>query len=674
MQRFQPVQADDPVKLRQYTIQVVYDIVASVIDMAGIQANAQRSFSHRIHNGLQFLKPATDLAAFSGHGLQQHSDLAILCQCLLQGGRNTFHTGIHTLSHMAARVEIIEIPRQGIHPSQIIAQNLCRKSPGIRVCCAQIHGVCAVSNQRAKAFFLKHSSGPGRICRVNVFCLTAPGIAGKKGKGIRSKGQGRFNRGTVTAGGRKMTSEIRHGKHLFFSDIIPHFIAHCNSPHFLTHSRETCYNFFIFVGGGIPVKQAAPFPVTENNFPQCWTYIDKLRRKSRIMSLIARFGGFWTNLFFLFALLFAANGLIYSHFQGSYHRFLESLPLFSQVWTAVTSVVLRPGDSLTAEIIKLLLAVYGSSILLFVVLALLVALLYHPRSGNVPEDSFETGTSLLAKAAQEAWSKSYQTNISTSIFSMLLIIAAGFILLIAYTIFHGDAQEVEAMLSVFPTGNYETNCAIYTLIGYFICHIFSTVLFWLTRFIYRYQFPYDFMAQAETAALFAQEETEQLTPEEITSRRQERAATIREDAIALEKEVAYQKAKKMFHEAALLGDIPAMEHYARHCILSHLDSSARYWLERCIATGEASADAARMLRRLKLKLNHRVQYLRPDASPLTKKQIILRRVKTVFTVLWRIFVFLLLASIIALILMLIKHDFDPAFLKDLPEFLSRLLP
>lgn len=422
------------------------------------------------------------------------------------------------------------------------------------------------------------------------------------------------------------------------------------------------------------MKQAAPFPVTEANFPQCWTYIDKLRRKSRLMSLIARFGGFWTNLFFLFALLFAANGLIYSHFQGSYHRFLESLPLFSQVWTEVTSVILRPGDSLTAEIIKLLLAVYGSSILLFVALALVVALLYHPRSRKIPEDSFENGTSLLAKAAQEAWSKSYQTNISTSIFSMLLIIAAAFILLFAYTVFLGEAKEVEAMLSVFPTSSYETNCAIYTLIGYFVCHIFSAVLFQLTRFIYRYQFPYDFMAQAETAALFAQEETKHLTPEEITSHRQERVAAIREDAIGLEKEAAYQKSKKMFREAALLGDVPAMEHYARHCILAHQDSSARYWLERCIATGEASADAALMLRRLKLKLNHRVQYLRPDAAPLTKKQIMLRRVKTALTVLWRIFVFLVLASIIALILLLIKHDFDPAFLNDLPGLLSRFLP
>ena len=31
------------------------------------------------------------------------------------------------------------------------------------------------------------------------------------------------------------------------------------------------------------MKQAVPFPVTEENFSQCWDHMDRLRRKARRM-------------------------------------------------------------------------------------------------------------------------------------------------------------------------------------------------------------------------------------------------------------------------------------------------------------------------------------------------------------------------------------------------------
>lgn len=412
--------------------------------------------------------------------------------------------------------------------------------------------------------------------------------------------------------------------------------------------------------------------ITPENFDSCWQFIDRLRRKSRRMNAIARIGGFFANLFFLFSLLFLANGILYNHFHGYYHAFLDSLPVFPQLWAYITQLFLNPGDGLTAEIGKLLPAAYGLSMLLFLALALLIALLYHPRRRQVPAGTYAEQTQLLSKAAQEAWTKSYQTKISTSMASALLVIVAAFILLFAYTIFREDANEVEAMLSIFPTHDYETNCVIYTLTAYFACHIFSTVLFLLTRFIYRYQFPYDFMVQAEAAALFAQEETEGLTPEEITARRRERAATICEDAIDLEREAAYQKAKKMLHEAALLGDIPAMEHYARHCILSHLNDSAMYWLKKCIATGEASKEAEKMLLRLRLHLNHRVAYLRPEAAPLTKKQKILRILRITITVIWHALILALVLAVIVFAVLLANNNFDLSIFQDLPGAFSQL--
>lgn len=412
------------------------------------------------------------------------------------------------------------------------------------------------------------------------------------------------------------------------------------------------------------MKQPAMPPITPENFDACWAITDRLRRKARRMCAIARIGGFLTNLFLLFALLFISVGLIADHVRGSFRMFMTSLPLFPDLWDTITELVLKPGDSLTAQAGKLVLCAYGSSILLFIGLALVIALLYHPRSKPVPQGTYAEQTALLCKAAQEAWARSFRTKIGTSIASTLLMIVAAFVLLFSYTVYLQDANAIASLLSKFPTPDLSTNCMIYVLIGYLISSFFSTILLVLTRFIYRYQYPFDFMAQAEAAVLFSREESDRLTPEEISSRRSEHSAALRDEALDLEKEAAYPKAKNMLHDAALLGDIPAMEHYGRHCLLSHLDESARYWLGRAVASGEAGSDTAKMLRRLQLRLHHKASYLRPDATPLTKGQRVLRTLKIIFTMLLRILVLLLFISAVAVCFLLLTDRMDISALTD----------
>jgi hypothetical protein len=412
------------------------------------------------------------------------------------------------------------------------------------------------------------------------------------------------------------------------------------------------------------MKQPAMLPITPEDFDTCWALTDRLRRKARRMCAIARIGGFWANLLLLFVLLFISVGLICDHARGSFRVFVTSLPLFPDFWEIITGFVLKPGDSLTAQAVKLVLCAYGSSILLFVGIALVITILYHPRRRPIPEGTYAARTELLCKAAQEAWARSFRTKISTSVTSTILVIVAAFVLLFSYTIYMQDPNAITSLLSLFPTPDFSTNCLIYVLIAYLISNFFSTILLVLTRFIYRYQYPFDFMVQAEAAVLFAREESDGLTPEEVSSRRSERSAAIRDEALELEKEAAYQKAKKMLHEAALLGDIPAMEHYGRHCLLSHLDESARYWLRKALASGEAGRDTAKMLRRLQLRLHHKVSYLRPEAAPLTKGQRVLRAIKTIFTVLIRIFALLLFISAVAVCFLLLTDRMDISVLTD----------
>ena len=389
------------------------------------------------------------------------------------------------------------------------------------------------------------------------------------------------------------------------------------------------------------------------------------------MCAIARIGGFFSNFLLLFALVVAANALIWLNFQGSYPDFLSIVPGFLKLMELLFLYVLKPGDSVQIQALKLVAVVYAATILVFILLSLLVRLFYHPLKRQLPEGAYTDQTAALAAAAREARDYAYRTRLSPSMASIMIIIFSIVILFLAYIIYVDDPEMIKAVLRIFPTQDEYVNCSLYALALYLPCGISSWLLLTLTRWIYRYDFPHDLLAQAESAVLFAQEETEGLTPEEIVAQRKERAASLRDEAIELEKELGHQKAMKMLHEAALLGDIPAMEHYGRHCILTHLDDSARYWLRKALDSGEAGKDTRKMLLRLQLHLNHNVSYLRPDAAPLTKWQQVLRTLKIIFTVLLRILVLLLFIAGAAILVLLLTDRLDISVLTGaLTELLS----
>lgn len=198
---------------------------------------------------------------------------------------------------------------------------------------------------------------------------------------------------------------------------------------------------------------------------------------------------------------------------------------------------------------------------------------------------------------------------------MVFTIVCGLALFFAYALYLKNPNKVVSLLRSFPTDNETTNALLYVLAAYFAIDWLTAPLLWVTRIFYRFDFPYDLVVQAEAAALIAGDGLTDLSPEALA----EKAAVLREEALELEKQNGYHPAKEKLHQAALLDDVSAMEHYARHCLLLHMNDSARYWLNKCAASENASQEALRMRRRMQLRMRHDVEYLRPEGN-LTRKQ------------------------------------------------------
>lgn len=420
------------------------------------------------------------------------------------------------------------------------------------------------------------------------------------------------------------------------------------------------------------MKSRHPFPVTPENFTQCWQYVDKHYRIARRQSLIAKIGSFLVNLFFLLLIVLMGCGLIHDRFPGSFSQFLETT-FFFPIWQKIASALLTPGADLQSDIVKLLSAAYLASFLLFALIAALIWLLYHPFKKKLPEGAYEENTILLAQQAQKCRDYSYKTKLSTSIVATVLTILAAFMLFFAYAVYLNDAQAITELLTKFPFQDVTTNCLLYVMLLYLCSSIISEVLLFITRPIYRCVFSYDLVVQAQRSAFLSHNNADSLTQEELDIQNKEIAVKLREDAIALEKEAAYAKAKSMFQEAAVRGDVIAMEHYARHCLLSRMNDSARYWLKKCVQQEGASRQAKRMLLRMRLGLRHNCRYLQPDEAPPTLGQKIKNIIFTAIKIIWHVFMIGVFIAAILIVAVLFKGSTDPELYANLPPSLVQLL-
>lgn len=407
------------------------------------------------------------------------------------------------------------------------------------------------------------------------------------------------------------------------------------------------------------MKSNASFPITEENFRQYWDFVDSCRCKARRKSAVARIGGYLTMQFFLLLLVFLANGLICHRLQGSYCSFLKTLPGFLPLWEAVSDFLLKSGEAFAVDVIRLAVFAYVICALVFCILAGVIRLLYHPRKQSAPEGEFMEITAALEKAAREAREYACKSHIATSVVAVVLSIACAFLLLFAYMFQLQNAAIVNQALSRFPTNDVATNCLLYVAAAYVVCELLGSLLLLITQPVYRYDFPMDYVVQAQTAALNAKEPNLD-------------AEALRTEAVALEKDGSYSSAYELFRKSALLGDSTAMEHYSRHCLLNHMPDTAGYWLDKSAAAGNSSASLKKMRLRLKLGMQAKVEYLKPDQAPPSTVKKILTLLRTGIKLLWRLLILAVFALSIFVMFILFKTSTDPGYQPELPESISVL--
>lgn len=370
-------------------------------------------------------------------------------------------------------------------------------------------------------------------------------------------------------------------------------------------------------------------PITAENFEENWNIVDSERRTAKKKYIMTKVASFFSNMVLTVLTLFAVNGLIHDHMSGSYCDFLETIPYLLPTWEKVSGFFLKPDQSWQVQVLLTALVVFAVSFLVCGLFVLIVLAIYHPFKRPLPTLTNKENAEQMLSMARDARRFANRSGDRGNAFWAMIFMIAQFALVALYALI--GLGTVDSMMQVF-TAPFMKLIASYVkdefmfvnvqssmflpavmleCLGMYLAYALIGTIHALTvNIMYRYKVPYGFVAEAEYHHVFADEETGEMTPEEIQAKRVETAQEWLSKGLEMEKISAYGKAKEFYAQAAHSGNAEAMEHYARHWLVMNAKDPARYWLQKCVATGNASETAVKNLRRLKWRRKVQAKYIK----------------------------------------------------------------
>lgn len=339
-----------------------------------------------------------------------------------------------------------------------------------------------------------------------------------------------------------------------------------------------------------------PVPVTQENVSQVWHSVDLTRVRARQRRASCATAAITGGISLLAMTFLVGCGVIFEWGIAPFSDFLEWLPSFLPIWSFLQPFLPHPGGSFLQYAALNGLVVFLTSLLIALASGGLVSLIYRPFSRKISEGSAKEVASALLANARETMETSVQIRAVGWIFFLFAFFLMEFALLMLCILWLGEPEEV---FSAYLTKSTLLNYLILFLGGTGGFGLVHGILLLCIHNVYRLGIAYGFVAEIERYSIYASEKPGKLTYEELLAKRKAKASEKCKEALALEKSGAYPKAAAAFLEAAHGGDVSAMEHYARHCLISDSRVPAEYWLRRCVASGQASKNAKRMLRALR---------------------------------------------------------------------------
>ena len=240
------------------------------------------------------------------------------------------------------------------------------------------------------------------------------------------------------------------------------------------------------------------FPITPENFPVVWAWVDDKRKKTVIRKRVRKISGVVAELVFLLLMCIAMFGY-YLQVDGNYFpQYLQKIPVLPEIW-AVLENWITPLE-LWQQLAVIAVAIYLLSFACAALSAGLVVLLCHPDGKCLPDGDLRENARLLEVATEKVVDVASVKYRSGSVLYSSLFLLLNAALVCAFVVQLSSAQDMEIMYSVMSKLNGSV-IGILTL----CCWVGYGVLYFpmvhLVRILYILKLPEDLLQQVKVYSL-----------------------------------------------------------------------------------------------------------------------------------------------------------------------------
>lgn len=338
-------------------------------------------------------------------------------------------------------------------------------------------------------------------------------------------------------------------------------------------------------------------PVTKENYLELWRCVWRKYGQAKHSMVTGKLIGIFGELTFLACMLFVTIGMFYSIQIPVICDFLDKIPYLIPMWQKFSGWLFQPQMIPPVRIVIAIGVCFGAGMAVSAALAIAVLVLYHPIPRKPSGDPIKDAATMSEKIHKaRIYRNRAKNNIALFCDIMYLVLLAA--LLTAVILLNLDKTDVIGQISkVFPINNMVV--LIFTIFATFFCYsALDTWFFAIVKLFFYCNIPVRIMADADRFKLQVAD-LDTLPEEELSEKWAKEAVEKRIKGLDMEKGGEFARAKQLLLEAALAGDAPAMDHYARHCIIQRQNEEAIFWLQSCVDTGKADDVTKKRLKDMK---------------------------------------------------------------------------
>ena len=141
-----------------------------------------------------------------------------------------------------------------------------------------------------------------------------------------------------------------------------------------------------------------PTPITHENFPRAWQIVCRKYKNAKVKAAIRKIAKPIGEFLFFPAFLMMAFGASIVFTTPNVSALIGRIPVVPGLWQQLSAILFGSADTVPVLILRSALFLYAIPFATFLVVALIIALVYHPKTYSTSGNTYQDGQALWTMA------------------------------------------------------------------------------------------------------------------------------------------------------------------------------------------------------------------------------------------------------------------------------------